>query len=66
MGQYMTIRIPPRRDWSGDMEPEYEEITEWHCPDGIDGLGRRFGALPLSWRAMIAARSGLGGHRFAS
>ncbi|MBF0189961.1 MAG: hypothetical protein HQL99_02300 [Magnetococcales bacterium] len=55
MGQYMTIRIPPRREWFGDMEPEYEEIMEWKCLSGWEAQQHTPDGLPLSWRAMIAS-----------
>ncbi|MBF0627517.1 MAG: hypothetical protein HQL91_04775 [Magnetococcales bacterium] len=60
----MTIRIPPRREWFGDLEPEYQEIWHWKCHDTLDGGQDANDGLPLSWRAMIAstrsARSTLG------
>ncbi|MBF0339794.1 MAG: hypothetical protein HQL95_02370 [Magnetococcales bacterium] len=52
----MTIRIPPRHEWFGDMEPEYEEIMEWQCRGGRNGGGENPDGLPLSWLAMIASR----------
>ncbi|MBF0212256.1 MAG: hypothetical protein HQM00_01690 [Magnetococcales bacterium] len=66
MGQYMTIRIPPRREWFGDMEPEYEEIVHWRCLDGLDGTSTNAEGLPLSWRAMIASSRSGGCHRIVA
>ncbi|MBF0439583.1 MAG: hypothetical protein HQL93_10740 [Magnetococcales bacterium] len=54
----MTSQINTRRDWFGDMEPEYEEIVDWMCCDDEAFISQKLDAMPLSWVAMISHAMG--------